>query len=236
MKSLVIANTAGGVGKSTTAHALAVAAVEYGKKTLLIDADPAATLTFYCGIENPRITTEDFLTGAFSLDATSVKTSERFSFLPSSTRLSSFDINLSLTPEKLRAAFSDYDIVIIDTATGPNRIMSYFLAFTDLIVIPTTTEIAAIRGALHIKDFAQTAGYMKKSDLLLVRSEEDSASEIMGQLKVDFHVLDPAISKDALVSHSQMTGKSVLTTNKDSQVASDYREICYSILEELELI
>ena len=140
MKSLVIANTAGGVGKSTTAHALAVAAVEYGKKTLLIDADPAATLTFYCGIENPRITTEDFLNGAFSLGATIVKTSERFSFLPSSTRLSSFDINQSLTPEKLRATFSDYDIVIIDTATGPNRIMTYFLAIADFIVIPTTPE------------------------------------------------------------------------------------------------
>ena len=236
MKILVIANTAGGVGKSTTAHALAVAAVEYGKRTLLIDADPAATLTFYCGIENPRITTEEFLTGTFSLDATTVKTSERFSFLPSSTRLSSFDINQSLTSEKLRASFSDYDIVIIDTATGPNRIVSYFLAFTDLIVIPTTTEIAAIRGALHIKDFAQTAGYMKKSDLLLVQSEEDASSEVMGQLKADFNVLDPAISKDVLIPHSQMTGKSILTTNKDSQVASDYREICYSILEELELI
>ena len=236
MKILVIANTAGGVGKSTTAHALAVAAVEYGKRTLLIDADPAATLTFYCGIENPRITTEEFLTGTFSLDATTVKTSERFSFLPSSTRLSSFDINQSLTSEKLRDSFSDYDIVIIDTATGPNRIVSYFLAFTDLIVIPTTTEIAAIRGALHIKDFAQTAGYMKKSDLLLVQSEEDASSEVMGQLKADFNVLDPAISKDVLIPHSQMTGKSVLTTNKDSQVASDYREICYSILEELELI
>ena len=236
MKILVIANTAGGVGKSTTAHALAVAAVEYGKRTLLIDADPSSTLTFYCGIENPRITTEEFLTGTFSLDATTVKTSERFSFLPSSTRLSSFDINQSLTSEKLRASFSDYDIVIIDTATGPNRIMTYFLAFTDLIVIPTTTEIAAIRGALHIKDFAQTAGYMKKSDLLLVQSEEDASSEVMGQLKADFNVLDPAISKDVLIPHSQMTGKSVLTTNKDSQVASDYREICYSILEELELI
>jgi cellulose biosynthesis protein BcsQ len=236
MKILVIANTAGGVGKSTTAHALAVAAVEYGKKTLLIDADPSSTLTFYCGIENPRITTEEFLTGTFSLDATTVKTSERFSFLPSSTRLSSFDINQSLTSEKLRASFSDYDIVIIDTATGPNRIVSYFLAFTDLIVIPATTEIAAIRGALHIKDFAQTAGYMKKSDLLLVQSEEDASSEVMGQLKADFNVLDPAISKDVLIPNSQMTGKSILTTNKDSQVASDYREICYSILEELELI
>jgi cellulose biosynthesis protein BcsQ len=114
--------------------------------------------------------------------------------------------------------------------------MTYFLAIADFIVIPTTPEIAAIRGALHIKDFAQSAGFTKKLDLLFVRNEEDSSSEVMAQLKVDFHVLEPAISEDALVAHSQMTGKSVLSTNKDSQIASDYREICYSILEELELI
>lgn len=83
MKCLVVANTAGGVGKSTTAHALAVAAVEYGKKTLLIDADPAATLTFYCGIENPRITTGEFLTDAYCWMRQSIRPrSDLTSFLP----------------------------------------------------------------------------------------------------------------------------------------------------------
>jgi cellulose biosynthesis protein BcsQ len=32
MKIVTVANTSGGVGKTTTAHALAVASVEYGKK------------------------------------------------------------------------------------------------------------------------------------------------------------------------------------------------------------
>jgi cellulose biosynthesis protein BcsQ len=236
MKCLVVANTAGGVGKSTTAHALAVAAVEYGKKTLLIDADPAATLTFYCGIENPRITTGEFLTDAYSLDATINKTSERFNFLPSSTRLSGVDIDQSLTIEKLRAAVDGYDLVIIDTATGPNRLMTYFLSFADLIVTTTTSEIAALRGALHIKNFAHAAGYSKEVDLLFVRASKDVPVEIKEQVKSDFRILDPAIREDELVPQSQTSGKSVLTTNKDSEVSADYREICYSILEELELI
>ena len=236
MKCLVIANTAGGVGKSTTAHALAVAAVEYGKKMLLIDADPAATLTFYCGIENPRLTTQEFLTSEFSLEATTVKTSERFGFLPSSTRLSSMNIDQSILPEKFKQSVDEYDLVIIDTASGPQQCTNYFLAMADLVVVPSTDEISAIRGALHIKNFAESVGYSKKLDLLFVRKSEEIPTDIMDSVTNDFRVIEPAIREDQLVSRAQMTGKSVLTVSKASEVAADYREICYSILEELQLI
>lgn len=236
MKCLVIANTAGGVGKSTTAHALAVAAVEYGKKTLLIDSDPAATLTFYCGIENPRLTTQEFLTNEFSLEATTVKTSERFGLLPASARLSSTSIDQSITAEKFKASVNEYDLVIIDTASGPNQCTNYFLALADLVVIPTTQEISAIRGAVHIKNFAESVGYSNQLEMLFVRKIEEVSEEILDSVKNDFRVLEPAIRQDELVSHSQISGKSVLTTSKTSGVAADYREICYSILEELQLI
>ena len=46
----------------------------------------------------------------------------------------------------------------------------------------------------------------------------------------------PHPNSGSMQLYSQTTGKSVLTTNKESEVAADYREICYSILEELELI
>lgn len=236
MKCLVIANTAGGVGKSTTAHALAVAAVEYGKKTLLIDADPAATLTFYCGIENPRLTTQEFLTNEFSLEATTVKTSERFGFLPASTRLSSMNIDQSIPAEKFKVSVVEYDLVIIDTASGPNQCTNYFLALADLVVIPTTQEISAIRGALHIKNFAESAGHSNQLEMLFVRQIEEVSKAVLDSVKNDFRVLEPAIRQDELVSHSQISGKSVLTASKTSGVAADYREICYSILEELQLI
>lgn len=236
MKCLVIANTAGGVGKSTTAHALAVAAVEYGKKTLLIDADPAATLTFYCGVENPRLTTQEFLTGEFSLEASTVKTSERFGFLPSSTRLTSMNIDQSIPADKFKASVAEYDLVIIDTASGPNQCTNYFLGVGDRVVIPTTQEISAIRGALHIKNFAESAGHSNQLELLFVRNTEELSTQMSEIVKSDFRILEPAIRENQLVSAAQISGKSVLTTSKASEVAADYREICYTILDELQLI
>lgn len=133
MKLIAIANTAGGVGKTTSAHAIAVASTEYGKKTLVIDADPGAGLTFCCGIENPRVSTLEYLTGEFSLESATLKTTERFNLLPAATRLSALNIDDAISTEKFREATREFDLVIVDTATGPNRLATYFLALADLL-------------------------------------------------------------------------------------------------------
>ena len=236
MKIVTVANTSGGVGKTTTAHALAVAAVEYGKKVLLIDADPAASLTFCCGIENPRVSSMEFLNGEFSLDSAILKTTERFSFLPSSTRLSSLNIDDALAMEPLKAALKDFDLVVVDTATGPNRLATYFLAVSDLVAIPTTTEILSVRGALHAKDFATSSGYQGALYLLVTKQSAPIDSAVETSLKSNFTVLEPAIRADASIPQSQESGSSVLTRHPQSGVAADYREITYSLLELLELI
>jgi cellulose biosynthesis protein BcsQ len=236
MKIVTVANTSGGVGKTTTAHALAVASVEYGKKVLLIDADPSASLTFCCGIENPRVSSMEYLNKEFSLDSAILKTTERFSFLPSSTRLSSLDVDDALAQEPLKIALKDFDLVVIDTATGPNRLATYFLAISDLVVIPTTSEILGVRGGLHAKDFAKSSGYQGAPYLLLTNQSAPIDSEVEAVLKDNFTVLEPAIRADALVPQSQESGSSVLTLHPQSGIAADYREITYSILELLELI
>ena len=236
MKIVTVANTSGGVGKTTTAHALAVASVEYGKKVLLIDADPSASLTFCCGIENPRVSSMEYLNKEFSLDSAILKTTERFSFLPSSTRLSSLDVDDALAQEPLKIALKDFDLVVIDTATGPNRLATYFLAISDLVVIPTTSEILGVRGGLHAKDFAKNSGYQGAPYLLLTNQSAPIDSEVEAVLKSNFTVLEPAIRADALVPQSQESGSSVLTLHPQSGIAADYREITYSILELLELI
>ena len=236
MKIVTVANTSGGVGKTTTAHALAVASVEYGKKVLLIDADPSASLTFCCGIENPRVSSMEYLNKDFSLDSAILKTTERFSFLPSSTRLSSLDVDDALAQEPLKIALKDFDLVVIDTATGPNRLATYFLAISDLVVIPTTSEILGVRGGLHAKDFAKSSGYQGAPYLLLTNQSAPIDSEVEAVLKSNFTVLEPAIRADALVPQSQESGSSVLTLHPQSGIAADYREITYSILELLELI
>ena len=233
MKLIAIANTAGGVGKTTCAHAIAVASTEYGKKTLVIDADPGAALTFCCGIENPRVSTLEYLTGEFSLESATLKTTERFNLLPAATRLSALNIDDAISREKFREFTGDYDLVIVDTATGPNRLATYFLGLADLLLIPANAEILSIRGALHAKNFAVSSGFTGMPYLLFVKQDDSLSEEILTTLKSSFSILDPAIPTDSLVSDSQQRGNSVLTLHNQSGVAADYREITYSLLEEL---
>src|SRR5580658_8550926 len=48
---LAVANQKGGVAKTTTVHSLGVAFAELGRRTLLVDLDPQACLTFSLGFD-----------------------------------------------------------------------------------------------------------------------------------------------------------------------------------------
>ena len=50
VRTLAIANQKGGVGKTTTTHALGIALADKGYRVLLVDLDPQGTLTWACGV------------------------------------------------------------------------------------------------------------------------------------------------------------------------------------------
>ena len=236
MKVLVIANSAGGAGKSTSAHCISVAASEYGKKVLVIDADPSGGLTFACGIENPRVSTKEFLSGKFSLDASTIKSGERFSIIASSSRLLALDIDQAISQAKLTELLENFDLVIIDTPTGVSRITTYFMAVANLILLPSTTEILSLRGALNSKDYAESAGYSGQLQLLITKTTQELDEEFKSLIGDDFSLLEPTIRSSPQVCLSQSQAKSILTLDTKSEVAADYREVTYLLLEKLELI
>lgn len=236
MKVLVVGNSAGGVGKSTSVHCIAVAASEYGKKVLVIDADPSAGLTFACGIENPRVSTKEFLSGQFSLDASTIKSGERFSIIASSSRLLALDFDQVISQAKLTELLESFDLVIIDTPTGVSRITTYFMAVANLILLPSTTEILSLRGALNSKDYAESAGHRGQLQLLITKATQELDEEFKSLIGDDFSLLETTIRSSAQVCLSQSQSKSILTLDTKSEVAADYREVTYLLLEKLELI
>lgn len=221
MKTIAIANSAGGVGKTTLAHCLAVSFAEFGKKTLLIDLDPAGALTFRLGFENPRISLADFFNGLKLSDSNIDTTSERIDFIAADSRLASIFPADSLSNLLLNLP-KDYDIVILDLPASLSQAMALAITVSDLLLIPVRNNLHALRGYLQVKSAA--AGVPISAIAIGYNSLLSSAE-----------LLDEVITESTEIEIASTTKTSILTSAKSSEAAESYRSAGYSILEMLGL-
>ena len=236
MKKILIANLAGGVGKTSIVHSIATAAAEYGKQALAIDADPAASLTYLCGIENPRFTARELFDGSERIEKVAVKVVDRFSLVPSASRLIHADFlsTDSKTSKDLMDQFESYDLVIFDSPTGPSPILTRLISLSDQVISPIDGSIHSVRGLLNLRDFVA-----KSSNRPRLRALENRPVEWDPELRAnvvgDFNLLDHVIRNDISLSNSQLSTRSVLTELPHSEIAADFRELTYTLLEEIGL-
>ena len=203
---VVVANFAGGVGKTTLAHSLAVASAEYGKKALLIDLDSTGALTFKLGHERTR---ENL-----------INCSERFDLRPHSAT-DSLATLLSEIPAK-------YDLVLIDTPPLLTAELAEVLKLARLIILPVRDSIHSLRGALAVLKI--TSAPCKALPYFL-----DRDSELTQLISKELDLLDGQISIAPEVLAAEAKTISVLTSAKNSEVAQQYRDATYSLLEELDI-
>ena len=225
-KVVAIGNIAGGTGKTTTAHALAVACVEYGKKVLLLDLDVSTSLTFQLGLETERTTLADFLQGAPINESQIRRVAERFDFIPSDSRISSLH-EIDTFTKFLETLPKEYDLVLLDTPSTIDQRLVMALDVSDLILIPVTPNLHSIRGANQVRKIAPNKSI--SGFKIEMRSDADTWDDSM-------EYLDALIPDSELVDRAQSDTSSVITLNNQSEIASAYRELAYSLLEKLELI
>lgn len=232
MKGILVANLAGGVGKTSIVHSLATAITEYGKRALAIDADPAATLTFLCGIENPRFSARELFDGEQKLENVAVKSGDRFSLIPGASRLLYAEFG---GLKELKESLSEFDVVLIDSPSGPNSLIEPLVELVDDVIIPVDGSIHSVRGALNLLDFIR-----KSSNKPQVRALENRSiawdQELRANFLADFKVVDVPISNDPMLNAAQLSTRSVLSESPHSQIASDFRELAYLLLEEIGLL
>lgn len=166
MSTWCVANQKGGVGKTTTAVALASLVAAEGKRVLAIDLDPHASLSHWLGgpaEPEPRGVADLFAeapppvagllraSGAPNLDV-----------LPAQPALATIERHgvgrqgMGLVLSRALAEIAPrYDLVVLDCPPTLGVLMVSALAAADLVVAPTQTEPLALHGLAGLLRTAQ---------------------------------------------------------------------------------
>lgn len=162
MRRIVFTNDKGGVGKTTTVANLAVGLANKGLKTLVIDMDPQADVTYaLLGQRAPEAgqgyippTIHALLTGHYTIEQVilEIPRYKNLFLIPSNSDLAEAALKLAQRPTRLRSLLdglpeASFDVVLLDTGKGLDPLaINALVAAQEVIVMvsPGKLELDAI--------------------------------------------------------------------------------------------
>ena len=166
MPVICVANQKGGVGKTTTAVALAEGLSEHGRQVLLLDWDPQACLTITVGInpENLESTAYDVLAGTIQNEGSpSLKNvilptdNPNISIVPSNIELSQAQLDLVgvagrelVLRKMIQPVRGEYDFILIDCLPSLGLLTINALSAADKVIIPLQSDFLAMKGLMRL--------------------------------------------------------------------------------------
>lgn len=153
MKTVVFSNQKGGVGKTTSAAALAAGLANRGYKVIAVDLDPQCNLCLSSGVDMLTVskTLYDVFKGTAAVSDVIVP-GLGYDIMPGGLTLAAADMDFTqagreyMLSEALEGVSERFDFAVVDTPPTLGILTTNALTAADGVIIPLTADVYALQG------------------------------------------------------------------------------------------